>query len=420
MLVFQFQNTEPQENILYTTFETKLEKCTGISEEDNALLKEDALAAIENDVYTAYQDLHEFLLPYLRDVQLPTVKAGVWELPQGDEYYAYLVRMHTTTDLSPQEIHDIGLREVERIHGEIREKLQEMGFEAEDPIACLSEIVNKELITEREDILSEFRRVVEETARLLPEFFSTLPQAAVAVEPVPAFREDTYANAYRRPTGNQPGIFLVNLSYSHPKSEIEALAFHETMPGHHLQIALQLEAKLPSFRTMVRSTAYTEGWALYAEKLMYENGCYSSPLSELGYLQSELIRAARLVVDTGIHFKRWTREEAIDYLWKTTGLRLGQDVNRYIIIPGQALAYKIGELKILELREMAKEQLGVQFDLREFHNVILSTGSVPLDILEQEVIRYIEEKKNTSMQKDSPQGCLLAWNSRGLPAVVSF
>jgi uncharacterized protein (DUF885 family) len=220
----------------------------------------------------------------------------------------------------------------------------------------------------------------------MPEFFSTLPQAAVAVEPVPAFREDTFANAYRRPTGNQPGIFLVNLSYSHPKSEIDALAFHETMPGHHLRAALQREAKLPSFRSLVRSKAYTEGWALYAEKLMYENGCYSSPLSELGYLPVRVVSGARLVMDTGIHFKKWTRDEAIEYLWKTTGLKQDYEIDRYIVWPGQALAYKIGELKILELREMA------------------STGTVLLDILEQEVIRYIEDKKNISLLIDSTQG----------------
>lgn len=393
--IAQITGPSPKDNPLYTSFVTQVDQCAAIPQEEKAALKEKALAAVENQVYPAYKEFHQFLLPLVRDFNKPSVTAGVWELPQGDEYYAYVVRKHTTTDLTPQEIHDMGLREVERIHGEIREKLAEMGLENQDPVEYLIKLGNQDLIRAREDILAEYRRVVSEVTSLLPELFNTLPKTPVRVEPVPRHREATYANHYAWPSpdGSTPGTFYVNLSYPHAKSDIEALTFHETLPGHHLQIALQLESDLLPFRNLVRTTAYPEGWALYAEKLMYENGCYSDPASELGYLKSELFRAARLVIDTGIHYKQWTRREAVDYLREVTGLRWENEIDRYIVWPGQALAYKVGELKLLELREMAMNELGDEFDLKEFHDVILSTGSVPLSILEQEVIRYLAEKK---------------------------
>lgn len=393
--VSQFTAPAPDRNSLYTTFVTNLNECSEVSEEEKARLKAEALEAVETHVYVAYKDFREYLLPIVRDYNKASVSSGVWELPQGEEYYAYAVSKHTTTDLTPQEIHDMGLREVERIHGEIREKLINMGIEDTDPVRYLINLGNQDLIRDRDEILAEYRQAVEEAKELLPEYFNTLPQGSVGVEAVPSHREATYANHYAwpAPDGSRPGIFFVNLSYPHARSDIEALAFHETVPGHHLQIALQLESGLPAFRNLVGATAYPEGWALYAEKLMYENGCYSDVQSELGYLKSELFRAARLVIDTGIHYKKWTRSEAVDYLRETTGLRWENEIDRYTIWPGQALAYKVGELKILELRDMAMEQLGDEFNLKEFHDLILSTGSVPLEVLEQEVVRYLEEKK---------------------------
>jgi len=393
--VSQFTSPAPSSNSLYTTFVTKLDECSEISEEEKARLKAEALEAVKTHVYGAYKDLHKYLLPIVRDPSDVSVSSGVWELPQGDEYYAYIVSKHTTTDLTPQDIHEMGLLEVERIHGEIRNKLISMGVEDPDPVRYLINLGNQDLVRDRGEILAEYSQAVEEAKGLLPEYFNTLPQGSVHVEPVPSHREATYANHYAwpAPDGSRPGIFFVNVSYPHARCDIEALAFHETVPGHHLQIALQLESDLPGFRALVGTTAYPEGWALYAEKLMYENGCYSDPQSELGYLKSELFRAARLVIDTGIHYKQWSRREAIEYLRERTGLRWENEIDRYTVWPGQALAYKVGELKILELRDIAMEQLGDKFDLKEFHDVILSTGSVPMEVLEQEVMRYIEEKK---------------------------
>lgn len=394
--IASFTSTDPANNSLYTTFVTKLEGCPGVTEEQGARLKAEVLAAIEDYVYPAYNNLlQETMVPIRRDINKVSVSSGVWELPQGDEYYAYLVSKYTTTDMSPQEVHDMGLREVERIHGEIRKRLDEMGYQDQETIKTLQRVKNADMVRDRDEILALYRQAVQDSQEVLPELFNTLPKGPVYVEPIPSHRETTFTNHYVWPSrdGYRPGTFFVNLSYPHYLSDIQALAFHETVPGHHLQLAIQIEANLPLFRDTIRSEAFPEGWALYAEKLMYENGYYADPLSELGYLQSELFRAARLVIDTGIHYKKWSRREAVDYLYATTGLRWDNEIDRYTIWPGQALSYKVGEQKILELRELAMEQLGDAFDIKEFHDVILLTGSVPLEILEQQVIRYIHGKQ---------------------------
>jgi uncharacterized protein (DUF885 family) len=386
----QFISVKPIDNILYTSCVEKT------AELDEAVdIQEDVLSIITEEVYPAYQDLYQFLLDNQEKIEELSVTAGVWQLPQGDEYYAYLARLHTTTNLTPQEIHDIGLREVERIHKVIQEKLQEMGLGDRDPVAYLRELSNKDLITDEEEILNQYRLFITKAKSFLPKFFSRVPDAPIEIRAVPTFREATYSTAYVPVYEDQPGILMLGLSSPHAKSDIEAVTYHETIPGHHLQNAWLLEFKIPAFRDWITHTAYKEGWALYAERLMYENGCYSDAYSELGYLHSDLFRAARLVIDTGIHYKRWTRDEAIDYLWEVAGLKRDSEIDRYIVWPGQALAYKIGELQIFQLREMAREQLGEKFDIKEFHDVILSTGSVPLNLLEQQVILYIEEKQNT-------------------------
>ena len=392
----QIIKSSPRSNSLYTTFVTKLEQCDDISKEEKVRLRLATIDALQNHVYPAYNKLlDQTVVPYVKDATKESVSSGIWELPQGDEYYAYLIRKFTTTNLTPQEIHDMGLREVERINGEIRGILDEMGYQGENTRRTLEKIGNGNMVVSRNNILNEYRNVVEEIEGVMPELFNTLPKGPVFVEPVPDHREATFTHHYAFPSrdGNRPGTFYVNLSYPHPRKSIKALAFHEALPGHHLQIAIQTEANLPMFRDTILQTAFAEGWALYAEKLMYEHGYYGDLLSELGYLESELFRAIRLVVDTGIHYKKWTREEAIQYFYDNTGSRNDREVDRYIVWPGQALAYKVGELKILELRDLAMEQLGDEFDLKEFHDVILLTGSVPLDILEEEVVRYIKEKQ---------------------------
>jgi len=380
---------EPGEDSLFTTFVTSLEG-SEIPDDVKTQLEDKALIAIGSHVLPAYKEFHESLLSLKDEVVAASAALGVWDLPQGDEYYAHAIRMQTTTDLTPQEIHDLGLQEVERIQDEIRERLIDLGFEDPDPIQTLVDLGEQDLVRDKDEILAECRRVVEETYELLPDLFNTLPRAEVIVEP-------GSLDSYQRPSrdGQRPGVFYVTADRPHAKKDIEHLVFHETIPGHHLQLALQMESDLPIFREFTENAAYKEGWALYAERLMYENGLYSDVWSELGYLQSELFRAARLVIDTGIHYKQWDRQYATDQLYELCGVYSESEIARYAEWwPGQALAYKIGELKMLELREMAMEQLGNDFDLKEFHDVVLSMGSVPLEILEQEVLRYIEEKQN--------------------------
>lgn len=396
LVLNQFAHTAPRHNILYTSFETKVFSCEQITSYEKDSLKQTVLKIIEVEIYPAYLDLLELLRRHTWAEAEPAVTAGIWELPQGNEYYAHLVRKYTTTHLSPQEIHDIGLQEVERIHGEIRKKLAALGLAKQDPVAYLREIGKQDLLTNKKEILAEYDRIAERTRAILPKYFSNFPETPFEVQALPAYREVSYTNAYRGPHQGRPGVFFANLSLPLAKSDMEALAFHHGLPGRHLQAALQAEAELPEFRSLFRTMAYDEGWGLYVERLMYEEGCYSNPLSELGYLKSELLRAAQLVIDTGLHHYQWTWEDAEDYLWETVGLKRDYEIDRCIVRPGEALACKIGQLKILQLREMAREALGKQFDLREFHGVVLSTGSVPLDILEQEILKYIEAKKDNA------------------------
>ena len=377
-------NIKPEQHSLYTTFVSKLELAKNITEDQKKQLKEEVLNVIEEVVYPAYKSLVDNTLT----LSEASITSGIWELPQGEEYYEYLVKWHTTTDLTPQEVHDLGLTEVERILSEISQLRDKMFNEG---VATN----NQSKVLDKENIVQEYRQIIEEIESVMPELFNTLPVSPVLVEPVPKYRETTFSHHYVQPSrdGNRPGVFYVNTSYTHSRQNVEALAFHEALPGHHLQRAIQVEAGLPLFRDVTSFTAYSEGWALYAEKLMYEMGYYSDSLSELGYLESELFRAVRLVVDTGIHYKRWTKQEALNYMRETTGNTYEGEVNRYTAWPGQALAYKIGELKILELRDLAMEQLGADFDLKEFHDVVLLPGAVPLEVLEKEVMRYINEKK---------------------------
>lgn len=291
----QFISVKPIDNILYTSCVEKT------AELDEAVdIQEDVLSIITEEVYPAYQDLYQFLLDNQEKIEELSVTAGVWQLPQGDEYYAYLARLHTTTNLTPQEIHDIGLREVERIHKVIQEKLQEMGLGDRDPVAYLRELSNKDLITDEEEILNQYRLFITKAKSFLPKFFSRVPDAPIEIRAVPTFREATYSTAYVPVYEDQPGILMLGLSSPHAKSDIEAVTYHETIPGHHLQNAWLLEFKIPAFRDWITHTAYKEGWALYAERLMYENGCYSDAYSELGYLHSDLFRAARLAIQAYI------------------------------------------------------------------------------------------------------------------------
>jgi uncharacterized protein (DUF885 family) len=324
---------------------------------------------------------------------------GIWRLPDGKAYYAALLANYTTTDMTAAQIHALGLSEVARIHGEMKKIMAQVGFKG-----TLREFFEhlrtspQYYYTTREDYLADVDAKVKAMEARLPAFFHTLPKAHLQVKAVEAFREKSAGKAFYQspsPDGSRPGTYYVNLYdlRDMSKTELEALAYHEGIPGHHLQRAVQTELTgLPPFRRFGGFTAYTEGWGLYSEELAKDMGAYTDPYSDFGRLGMELWRACRLVVDTGIHDKRWSREEAIQYLKDNTPNPDGdieKAIERYIVYPGQATAYLIGKLKIMELRTRAQAALGDRFDYRDFHDVVLKSGPVPLDILERRVDAWI-------------------------------
>lgn len=324
---------------------------------------------------------------------------GVWRFKDGAAYYSERLKNYTTTDLTADEIHQIGLDNVARIHSEMRKIMADVGFEGslQDFFKHLR-TSDQYFHTSREEYLAEANMKLAAMEKELPKFFNTLPKAPFIIKPVEAFREKSAGKAfYQRPApdGSRPGTYYVNLYdlKSMSKTELEALAYHEALPGHHLQLAIQTElGDLPAFRKFGGITAYSEGWGLYTEELGKDMGFYTDPYSDFGRLGMELWRACRLVVDTGIHDKRWSREKAIKYLTDNTPNPDGdirKAIERYIVYPGQATAYMIGKLKIMELRAKAQNQLGDKFTMGDFHDVILRSGPVPLNIMEERVDSWI-------------------------------
>ncbi|WP_299296676.1 DUF885 family protein [uncultured Erythrobacter sp.] len=328
---------------------------------------------------------------------------GIWRLQNGDEYYAALLKSYTTTDLTAEEIHNIGLGEVERIHGEMRAIMTKVGFKGSlQDFFEFTRTDDRFFYETREDYLRDAQAKLDAMEVKLPDYFGRLPKAKMIIKPVEAFREKSAGKAFYQspaPDGSRPGTYYVNLYNLRDmsKNELEALAYHEGFPGHHLQRALQTElGDLPPFRRFGGWTAYTEGWGLYTEELGKDMGFYEDPHSDFGRLGMELWRACRLVVDTGIHSKKWSREEAIAYLSESTPNPQGdvvKAIERYITTPGQATAYMIGKLKIMELREKARTELGDKFDIRGFHDTVLVSGPVPLSILEENVDGWIASTK---------------------------
>jgi uncharacterized protein (DUF885 family) len=329
---------------------------------------------------------------------------GVWRLPNGANYYSALLKNYTTTDLTADEIHNIGLSEVERIHGEMRTIMAKVGFEGTlQEFFQFTRNDDQFFYTTREAYLADANAVLRAMEAKLPEYFGRLPKSPMVIKPVEAFREKSAGKAfYQSPAadGSRPGTYYVNLYNLRDmsKNELEALAYHEGSPGHHLQRALQTEmTDLPPFRRFGGVTAYTEGWGLYSEELPKEMGFYTDPYSDFGRLGMELWRACRLVVDTGIHHKRWSRERAIQYLTDNTPNPDGdirKAIERYIVYPGQATAYTIGKLKITELRDRGRKELGEDFDIRGFHDTVLESGPVPLSVLEERVNTWIAKSKS--------------------------
>ena len=402
----RFTSQPVAENILATSFKTRVAKINGLTDEQRAGFQKRIETAISDQVYPAYGKL----IAYFNGI-LPktTTDDGVWKLPEGDAFYAFALRKNTTTTLKPEEVHDLGLGEVARIEAEMRALLDANGF-AGRPIAEAIEALGKDpkFLYPKDDngraqILAEYSRIINDAIERCGQLFASAPKAKIEVQRVPVFKEVTAPGAYYNGASmdrTRPGTFYANLRDLNeiPKWSMRTLAYHEGVPGHHWQIATAQELKgLPQFRKLIPFTAYQEGWALYTEWLAKEAGWYEGdPFGDLGRLQAELFRAVRLVVDTGIHAKHWPREQAISYMREKTGMgekEVTAEIERYIVNPGQACAYKVGMLKIQELRKRAQAELGAKFDQRQFHDVVLKNGALPLEILEEQVTAYIKRTK---------------------------
>jgi uncharacterized protein (DUF885 family) len=388
-----------EDSALYADLKAKLAGAP-IAEGDRQRLLEDGRQALTQSVAPAYRRL--IALMEAHQARAPAGD-GAWRLPDGAAYYAERLAFHTTTDLTADQIHRIGLDEVARIHGEMRQIMARVGFTGtlQDFFAHLR-TDDRFFHTSREDYLAEVQQVFDRVTPELPRWFNTLPRAPFETRAVEPFREQTAGKAfYQRPApdGSRPGVYYVNLYNLRDMSrtELEALAYHEGVPGHHLQIAIQTElGDVPPFRQFGGVTVYSEGWGLYSEELGKDMGFYQDPYSDFGRLGMELWRAARLVVDTGLHHKRWSREQAMQYLSDNTPNPPGdirRAIERYAVMPGQATAYTIGKLKIMELRARARQRLGDRFDIRDFHDVVLLSGPVPLDILERNVETWLAAQR---------------------------
>lgn len=395
-----FEGNEP--STLLADFQGKIADLD-LADETKVALKVAATDALLNGIRPGY----EMLISFLGDQETrATTEDGAWKLPDGLAYYNNALKRTTTTDLTAEGIHQIGLKEVSRIHDEMREIMQEVAFEGDlqDFFTFMREdeqFYYPNTDEGKEAYLDSAKRIIDNMRGRLDELFITTPKAEIVVKRVEAFRENSAGKAFYQspaPDGSRPGTYYANLANTEnmPKYEMEALAYHEGIPGHHMDRSIAQElTNIPKFRKFGGYTAYIEGWGLYSEFIPREMGLYANPYSNFGRLALELWRACRLVVDTGIHLKKWTREEGIDYYKTNTS---GSDrecvrmVERHIVMPSQATAYKIGMLKILELREMAMKELGDKFDIKEFHEVVLTSGAVPLTVLEDLVKDWVASK----------------------------
>ncbi len=390
----------PEQSSFYQPFE---EFPDFVSEEDQTRLREEARAAISESVVPSYENF----LTFMEQEYMPNAReeVGVSALPGGEEYYQYLVNYYTTLDITADEVHQIGLDEVERIRSEMEAIIDEVNFEGDfDEFLQFLRTDPQFYVDEPEELMEEAAHYAKKMDGKLPELFNTLPREPYGIEPVPDHLAPRYTGGRYSParSDNEAGYYWVN-TYdldSRPLYTLEALTYHEAAPGHHLQIALADELEdLSEIRQEAGVTAFVEGWALYSERLGLEAGFYQDPYSNFGRLTYEMWRACRLVVDTGMHVKGWSRQKAVDFMTENTALshhEIDTEINRYIAGPGQALAYKMGELKIRELRAEAEEKLGSNFNVRKFHDAVLLGGSVPLPVLEEQVQEYINENMESS------------------------
>ncbi|WP_102796051.1 DUF885 domain-containing protein [Bowmanella denitrificans] len=388
---------------LWEDFNNKVAKLELPAQEKQTLL-DNARAALIEQVKPAYEALIQEL-SHQRD--LSPEGDGVWRLPDGDKWYANRLAWFTTTDLNAEQIHQLGLDNVARIHQQMRQIMQKVGFAGslQDFFAFMrndAQFYYPNTDEGREQYLSEAKALIDTMRTQLPSYFGLLPKADMIVKRVEAFREKSAGKAfYQRPSpdGSRPGIYYANLynMMDMPIYQMEALAYHEGIPGHHLQLAISQELQgLPDFQKYLSFTAYSEGWGLYTEELAKDMGFYQDPYSDFGRLAMELWRACRLVVDTGIHSKKWSREQAIQYLLDNTPNSQGDStkaIERYIAMPGQATAYMVGKLKIMELRQYAMDELGEQFDFRGFHDEVLRHGPLPLNLLQSKIQQWVAGQK---------------------------
>ena len=370
-------------------------------------MKDAAKQAIAKKLVPAYREFHQFFTEQYLPSCLPAV--GVWQVPNGHEIYAFRARQFTMTKLTPREIHDIGLKEVARIRGEMEGIVKQVGFKGTFKEFLHFMRTEKKFYCDTDkQLFAEYQAVCKRVDPELPRLFGHLPKTPYDLQPIPAhMAPDTTTAYYNQPAadGSRAGLYFVNLykPETRPKWEMMALSLHESVPGHHLQIALAQElGDIPKFRRYGGYTAFVEGWGLYAESLGQDMGLYDEPYSKFGQLTYEMWRAVRLVVDTGMHQMKWDRQRAINFFMENAPKAendIVNEIDRYISMPGQALAYKIGELKIKELRDRARREIGEGFDIREFHDAVLLSGAVPLDVLERNVNAWIATKKANSAQK---------------------
>jgi uncharacterized protein (DUF885 family) len=384
----RFTAPDPKENILVTSFASRLSSVPGLDAPKRDTLTASAEKIVRESVYPAYRRSLDGLATMNASA---SNDAGLWRLPQGPEFYAFNLRRFTTTDMTPDQIHQKGLDEVARIEGEMRGLFEKIGYKdgsvEERWVKLQKDTEYPDAPDVRDRVLADYAKIIDENERRSAEAFDIRPRAKCIVKRIPEFQEANAAANYSQPPadGSRPGIFNVPLrGPKFPRAGMRTLAAHEAIPGHHFQIALKTEmTSLPSFRRFGfggRFAPFTEGWGLYAERLASELGWYKDDApSDIGRLNGELFRARRLVVDTGLHAKRWTREQSVAY-----GIQQSE-VDRYVVMPGQACSYKIGQMRLLELRELAKKS--PRYSLKEYHNVVLKTGGVPLTVLERIVRR---------------------------------
>ena len=401
----ELMNHDLENHPLYSQFVNKISK-TDISEENQIALAKELEEVINNHVTRGFGLLKDFMV---KTQKFANTNDGIWSLPNGDEYYQLQIRSYTTTDYTANEIHEMGVNEVKRISNRMGEILKNLGYDTENK--SVGQIMNdlnedpKFLYADTPDrkdiVVADYTAMVKEAQEVMVDYFVTMPKADVIVKAVPEYSEQTAAGGYYQSPaldGSRPGVFYANLYdiKQTPTYSMRTLAYHEATPGHHHQIAHSLENEsLTLYRRFgYRTSAFSEGWALYSEQLALEAGLASNKYDELGILQSELFRAVRLVVDTGMHHKKWSREKAMDYMKSKTGMsdtEVRVEIERYLVWPGQALSYKVGMIKMLELRNKAMIDLGSKFDIKKFHSAVLDHGIPPLFIVEQKIDEMIEE-----------------------------